>query len=99
MKFALRLSFLLTFALAIAALSQIIPLLTWDWRDLLIERYGPWVAAFLGLTWLHLFVAIRWAQRGVRFENFGSRLKRAEFEKTDEIAALSKALYGETQRI
>jgi hypothetical protein len=95
MKFALRLSFALTFGLAIAALSQIIPLLKWDWRDLMIERYGPWVATFLGLVWLHLFVAIRWAQRGVRFENLGSRLRRAEHEKTDEIAALSKALYQE----
>lgn len=88
-------STLITLAIFAAVMFQVAPMIRKDWLEMILERYGPWVIAFLGLVWLHVFFIVGAISRWFRPEALGTRLRRAESEQTDEIRRLSEAVLKE----
>ena len=88
-------STMITLVIFAAVMFQVAPMIRKDWTQMIIERYGPWVIAFLGLVWLHVFFIAGAIARWFRPEALGTRLRRAEHEQIPEIERLSQAVLKE----
>lgn len=88
-------STLLTAAIFAAVVFQVAPMIRMDWTTMILDKYGPWAMAWLGLVWLHAFFIVGAIARWFRPEALGTRLRRAESEQEDQIRRLSEAVLKE----